>query len=90
MCVRGDLQRKRDPAMEDQHSPAASMKISKLLMADVARHKAMICQLDVIGSLLQAIMIIRLSITLPRVNGEVFPKSKEYYGKPLLIVTSMY
>jgi hypothetical protein len=34
ICGRRDLQKKRDPTMDDPHSPAASMRISKLLMAD--------------------------------------------------------
>jgi hypothetical protein len=39
MCVRGDLQKKKYPTMEDAHSPAALIIISKFLMTDVVRHK---------------------------------------------------
>jgi hypothetical protein len=46
--VRGDLQKKKVPTMEDPHSPAASMRKSKPLMVDATRHKARIFQLDVI------------------------------------------
>jgi hypothetical protein len=53
MCVRGDLQKKKDPNMEDPHSPAASMIMSKLLMIDAVRHKARKIQLDVIEAFLK-------------------------------------
>ena len=90
VCVRGDLQKKKDPTMEDPHSPAASMRMSKLLMAEAARHKARVFQLDVIGAFLQARMRSRVFITLPRVYGEIFPEFKAYCGRPVLLVKAMY
>jgi hypothetical protein len=54
--VRGDLQKKRDPKMEEPHSPSASMRMSKLLMTDAALHKARKNKLYVIGAFLQAMM----------------------------------
>jgi hypothetical protein len=39
--------------MEDPHSPATSMWMSKLLIADAARHKIRGFQLDVIIEFLQ-------------------------------------
>ena len=90
VCVRGDLQKKKDPTMEDPHSPAASMRMSKLVMAEAARHKARVFQLDVIGAFLQARMRSRVFITLPRVYGEIFPEFKAYCGRPVLLVKAMY
>jgi hypothetical protein len=56
ICVRGDLQKKKDPTMEDPHSSTASMRMYKLLLADAARHKSRIFQLGVIGAFLQEII----------------------------------
>jgi hypothetical protein len=72
-CVRRDLQKKQTPTMQDPHSPAASMKISKLLMTDADIHNARIFQHYMIGAFLQAIMRRRVFITLPKKYGEVFP-----------------
>jgi chromatin segregation and condensation protein Rec8/ScpA/Scc1 (kleisin family) len=70
-CVRGDLQKKKNPTMEDPPSPSTSMIMSKLLLSESARHKAIIFQLDVIGAFLQAILrSSRVFITLPKVYCE--------------------
>jgi hypothetical protein len=42
-------------------------------MADASIHNTRIFQLDVIGAFLQARMISRVFITLPKVYGEAFP-----------------
>jgi hypothetical protein len=56
ICVRGDLHKRTDLTMEDSHSPSASMRIYKVLMANTVRNGAIIFQLDVIGDFLQATM----------------------------------
>jgi hypothetical protein len=61
-----------DPTVEDPHSQVASMIMSKILMTYVARHKARIFYIDVVGALLQARTRSRVFITLPKVDGEVF------------------
>jgi hypothetical protein len=88
--VRGDLQKKKDPKMEDTHSPAASTRMSKLLMAEAARRKDIIFQLDVIGAFLQARTRSIVFITLPKVYGEVLPEYKAYYGRPVVIIKAMH
>jgi hypothetical protein len=44
ICVRGYLQMKKYPTMEYPHSPAASMRMSKILTTDAARYKSRIFQ----------------------------------------------
>jgi hypothetical protein len=78
LCVRGDLQKKNDPIMGNPHSPAVSMRMSKLLMADTSQHKAGLFQLAVSGAFLKKGTGSRVFITLPKVYGEVFPGFKEY------------
>ena len=86
ICVRGEIQKRRDTLMEDPHSPAASMRMSKMIMAEAARHKSRLFQLDVIGAFLQARMRSRVLIMLPKIYGEVFQEFKEHYGTPLLLL----
>jgi hypothetical protein len=75
--------------MEDPHSPAASMIISKLVMTDDDRHKTRTFQLNVSRAFLQVRMRRRVFITLPKVYGEVFPKFKECSCKPVLLVKAV-
>ena len=49
--VRGDLQNK--DMVVDTWSPTASMRNLKYLLADATKHKAIVHQLDFIGSFLQ-------------------------------------
>jgi hypothetical protein len=81
---------KKCPTMEDPHSPAASMRVSNLLMADAARQKSRIVQLDVSGAFLQARMRNRIFLTLPKVYGEIFPEFKDYCVKPVLLVKAIF
>ena len=52
IVVRGDLQNKE--MVGDTWSPTASMRTSKYFLADPAKHKARVRQLDFIGALLQS------------------------------------
>ena len=52
IVVRGDFQNKE--MVGDTWSPTASMRTSKYFLADAAKHKARLHQLDFIGALLQA------------------------------------
>ena len=52
IVVRGDLQNKE--MIGDTWSPTASMRTLKYLLADAAKHKARVHQLDFIGAFLQA------------------------------------
>ena len=52
IVVRGDLQNKE--MVGDTWSPTASMRTLKYFLADAAKHKARVHQLDFIGAFLQA------------------------------------
>ena len=52
IVVRGDLQNKE--MVGDNWSPTASMRTVKYFLADAAKHKARVHQLDFIGAFLQA------------------------------------
>ena len=52
IVVRGDLQNKE--TIGDTWSPTASMRTLKYFLADAAKHKERVHQIDFIGVLLQA------------------------------------
>ena len=52
IVVRGDLQNKE--MVGDTWSPTSSMRTLKCFLADAAKHKARVHQLDFIGAFLQA------------------------------------
>ena len=62
IVVRGDLQNKE--MVGDTWSPTASMRTLKYFLADAAKHKAIVHQLDFIGTLLQAKVKIRFFFKL--------------------------
>ena len=66
IVVRGDLQNKE--MVVDTWSPIASMRTLNYFLADAAKHKAIVHQLDFIGALLQA-----------KVNNRVFVKLEIRY-----------
>ena len=67
IVVRVDLQ--NEELVGDTWSPTASMRTLKYLLADLAKHKARVYQLDFIGALLQA-----------KVDNRVFVKSDSRYA----------
>jgi hypothetical protein len=71
--------------MEDKHSPAASIIMSKLLMIDAVRHVFRKFQPDTSGPFLQVRTRSIVFIALPTVYGEVFPEFKEYCYKSVLL-----
>ena len=62
IVVRGDLQNKE--MVGDTWSPTASMKTLKYFLADAAKHRARVHQLDFIGAFLQAKVKNRVVVTL--------------------------
>ena len=52
IVVRGDLQKKE--MVGDNCSPTSSMRTLKYVLADVAKHKAIVHKLDFIGAFFQA------------------------------------
>jgi hypothetical protein len=85
--VRGDLQY---TAMEDSWSPTAPFRSLKMFLADAARNKCRVYQLDFIGAFLQANVRGRIFVSLPKVYGDIWPEFKDYCGRPLRLVKSMY
>ena len=90
MCVRGDIQKKLTPDMEDRHSPAAAFRMLKFFLALAAARRARIHQGDVIGAFLQAKMQSRVFVMVKAIYGEVFPEFKLYCGVPMLLSKAMY
>ena len=89
IVVRGDLQKK---LLEDINnwSPTASHRSLKLFLANACKYKCRVRQLDFIGAYLQALMQTDVWIILPSYYASLFPKYKEYFGRPLKLKKSMY
>ena len=64
IVVKGDLQNKE--MIGDTWSPTASMRTLKYLLADAAKHKAIVHQLDFIGAFLQANVKDRVFVKLDK------------------------
>ena len=62
IVVRGDLQNKE--MVGDTWSPTASMRTLKYFLADAAKHKSIVHQLDFIGVFLQAKLKNRVFVKL--------------------------
>jgi hypothetical protein len=87
IVVRGDLQ---DTGMEDSWSPTAPFRSLKMFLADAARNRCRVHRLDFVGAFLQANVRGRIFVTLPKVYGDIWPEFKDYFGRPLRLVKSMY
>ncbi len=87
IVVRGDLQ---DTGMEDSCSPSAPFKSLKMFLADAARSRFKVHQLDFVGAFLLANVRGRIFVTLTKVYGNIWPEFKEYCGRPLRLVKVMY
>ena len=70
--VRGDLKNKE--LVRDTWSPTASMRTLKCFLADEAKHKARVHQLDFIGTLLQEIFKNRIFVKLDSRYTDYFPE----------------
>ena len=88
IVVRGDLQNKE--MVGDSWSPTASMRTLKYLLADVAKHKESVHQLDFIGALLQAKVKNRAFVKLDGRNTDYFLEYANYFGRALILLKSMY
>ena len=78
IVVRGDLQ---DTGMEDSWSPTAPFRSLKMFLADAARNRCRVHQLDFVGAFLQANVRGRIFVTLPKVYGDIWPEFKDYCGR---------
>ena len=74
----------------DTWSPTASMRTFKYFLADAAKYKARVHQLDFIGALLQANVKNRVFVKLDMRYGAYFPEYSQYFGRALKLLKSMY
>ena len=74
----------------DTWSPTASMRTLKYFLADVAKHKARVHQLDFIGAFLQAKFKNRLFVKLDMRYTDYFPEYAQYFGRALKLLKYMY
>ena len=88
IVVRGYLQNKE--MVGDTWSSTASMRILKYFLADVAKHKARVHQLDFIGEFLQAKVKNIVFVKLDMRYAYYFPEYAQYFGRALKLLKSMY
>jgi len=75
---------------EDTWSPCASSRGVKMLIADICKARRIIKGADFIGAYLQAKIVGRHFIILPKELAEFFPQYAKYFGVPLLLNKGMY
>ena len=66
------------------------MRTLKYFLADSAKHKARVHQLDFIGSFLQAKVKNRVFVNLDMRYTDYFPEYAQYFGIALILLKSMY
>ena len=74
----------------DTCSPTSSMKTLKYFLADAAKHRARVHQLDFIGAFLQAKVKNRVFVKLDIRYKNHFPEYTQYFGKALRLLKYMY
>ena len=88
IVVRGDFQNKE--IVGDTWSPTASMRTLKYFLADAAKHKARVHQLDFIGAFLQVKVKNRVFVKLDTRYADYFTEYSQYFGRALKLFKSMY
>ena len=88
IVVRGDFQNKE--TVGDNWSPTSSMRTLKYFLADTAKHKARVHQLDSIGAFLKAKVKNRVFVKLDMRYADYFTEYSQYFGKALKLLKSMY
>ena len=73
----------------DIWSPTASIRTFKYSLADAAKHKSRVHQLDFIGAFLQAKYKNRVFVKLGMRYADYFPEYAQYFGIALKILKSM-
>ena len=66
------------------------MRILKYFLADAAKHKSRVHQLDFIGAFLQEKDKNRLFVKLDSRYADYFPEYSNYFGRSLRLFNSMY
>ena len=74
----------------DTWSPTASMSTLKYFLADAAKHKARVYQLDFFGAFLQAKVKNRVFVKLDMRYTYYFPEYAHYFGRALKLLKSIY
>ena len=74
----------------DTWSPKASMRTLKYFLADAAKHKEIVHQLDFIGAFLKAKVKNRVFVKLDMRYADYFPEYAEYFGRALKLLNSTY
>ena len=74
----------------DTWSPIASMSTLKYFLADSAKHKVRVPQLDFIGAFLQAKVKNRVFVKLDMRYAYYFTEYAQYFGRALKLFKSMY
>ena len=74
----------------DNWSPTASMRNLKYFIADAAKHKAIVHQLDFIWAFLKAKLKNRVFVKLDIRYTDYFPWYAKYFGRTLILLKSMY
>jgi hypothetical protein len=75
---------------EDTWSPNASARAVKLFLAVMTAARRTVKSADFIGAYLQANMVGRHFVRLPREYAEYFPEYEQYFGVPLLLNKGIY
>ena len=88
IVVRGNFQNKE--IFGDTWSPTASMSTLKYFLADAAKHKAIVHQLDFIGAFLQANVKNRVFVKFDMRYATYFTEYTQYFGRSLKLLKSMY
>ena len=88
ILVRGGLQNKE--MVGDTWSPTASMITLKYFLAEPAKHKSRVHQLDFIVAFLQARVLNRVFVKLDMRYADYFPEHVQYFGRALTLMKSMY
>ena len=74
----------------DTWPPTASMRTLKYFLADSAKHRSRVHQLDFIGAFLQANVKNRVFVKLDMRYAAYFPEYSQYFGRALNCFKSMY
>ena len=74
----------------DTCSPTASMRTLQYFLADAAKNKTRVHQLDFIGEFLQAKVKNRVFVKLDIRYTDYFPEYAKYFGRALRLLKSVY
>ena len=88
LCVRGDIQKVY--VTEETWSATSTKRTLRMFIADAAKNKSELLQLDFIGAFLQAPVRSTVYVRLDSELIRICPEYAQYYGVPLRLLKSMY